>query len=261
MSDLRSSLGWRRMGWAIVVLPCAAMLMGWDCGGGGTESPWPPYAHCDCYLSSECGDGNICGVNGCDPAAKLDGQCRRHPGTGGIDDPPIFESPSNRAAETLNLIFASYEAAAQAPDGGRADPALWDQVYATALSHEWAILLISVAHHALEVTLGFDFQFVPPELVEDTSNARGNIRGAPDEALAMLRATRDALIAGVLARDPRAPAGPLSVFWRTHPDYQPDHTGRCYPHGHHGLVNINPQACQLDYMTRSMQQLMPLLAP
>jgi hypothetical protein len=233
----------------------AALLMGIDCQPGPTGPPELPT--CECYSESQCHPNLVCGINGCVHQGKNDGECVRLPGGG--TDVPTELSPANRAAETIDLVFRAYEPAVIAEDGGRADPVLWDRMYETALSPRWAEILIYMSHLAIDRTLGFDFAFVDPTSgIEDT---RGNFRGSPHGALALLRATRDALIAGVLARDPAAVRGPIANFWRMRPAYVPDHTGRCYPHGHHQLENVDPETCQRDYLQRAVQQIIPHLTP
>ena len=85
---------------------------------------------------------------------------------------------------------------------------------------------------SLDAVMGWDFQY--PTNIQRAEGFVGNIREVDGvrSASAIVDATRRALLEAIKKSDTSQVAGPLRDFWSKHPNYVPNHLGRCYPHGH-----------------------------
>lgn len=234
---------------AFAALAAGATAADDNCGGSQAIP-------CNCYLGPDCGseDPGACyngPLNGCERNGKNDGTCR-------LDAPKIDVAPipSSEATELLTLAFDAYEQPILA-GGGHPNPALWAQIDAAAATPKLAFAARVAVYEALDATLGFDLNLAEPS----EPGGMGNIRGVPDPqaTVALLHATRDAVVGAIADHDPDAVAAPLQAFWAQHPGYHPMHTGRCYPHGHANVAP--PLPCQVGELKRKVAHVLELLDP
>lgn len=223
------------------------------CNGG--DDPTPPIIietgpPCTCYLSSDCPGDQTCHWNfgGADCAnnGKLDGVCEGGAGGGGDlgDEPGTTTTPQG-----MQLVGTGFDAIIPAIQngGGIADEVQWEEMEEYANDSEQLYGARLLVHQSLQITLGWDLNIS----VDHEPMAPPNVRLVLDseQSLAMLHATRSAMLAAIATKDPDAVSGPLMEFWQNNPGFEPGHLGRCYPHGHEGLQDP-PILCQVDELQR-----------
>ncbi|MEM6990779.1 MAG: hypothetical protein AAF721_09785 [Myxococcota bacterium] len=223
------------------------------CAGGGECDPDPVPTvpdvdpPCTCYLAEDCGEGQTCHYNfagaKCSDSGKMDGLCEGGPGGGGGVG---GGGPGIVISEAMAAVGAGFDAfgPAIAAGGGPADANLWDSMESHVDDVNALYGARVLVHEALTITLGWDVNLEQ----RGYAMGRGNVRLAtdPGASLAMLEATRDGVLQAMLTNDAAMVSPPLVAFWNEHPDFEPGHLGRCYPHGHDSLTYEHPVQCQLD---------------
>ena len=207
---------------------------------------------CDCYWSSECGAGKSCNYSsGCTHSGKLDGTCTASGANGGFT-PAEFAL----AATELNLWFDGYQHPTP-PKKWLPDPTAVKRIGELRLNPKQHSRVRFAAFNAIDVTLGFDFTQPPGNCQEYDPRCLGSFRIAPDKAaLALLATVQEGFAAGLTKHDRKAFEGPIRRFWRKYPKFAPHHTGRCYPHGHVEHDKISPSECQIDELSRILEDLL-----
>ncbi|MEM7156886.1 MAG: hypothetical protein AAF799_28810 [Myxococcota bacterium] len=224
-----------------------------NCNGGTTGTPpiiietGPP---CTCYLSSDCAEGQTCHWNfggaNCANNGKFDGVCEG--GEGGVGDPG-GEPGTTTTPQGMQLVGTGFDSIipAIANGGGIADETQWEEMadYANDSAQLYGARVL--VHQSLQITLGWDLNIS----ADNEPMAPPNVRLVLDTeaSLAMLHATRSAMLAAIATKNPDAVSGPIMEFWQSHPGFEPGHLGRCYPHGHEGLQDP-PILCQVDELQR-----------
>ncbi|HMB54001.1 MAG TPA: hypothetical protein VKU40_11840 [Thermoanaerobaculia bacterium] len=238
-------------------------------GGGGTT--------CTCYWDADCpgDDGDCTGYGDCEESGKLDGTCKAkavaQPRTelSSIDGLRLdLPQPADAGlvSEALDLYLAAYAVPVEAGTG-RPDADLLAAAQRVDLGNRHAerhLAIQMAVHEALDATLGFDVHL--PHLHGDLyggavygMNPRlfANVRIVPHGADEMVEALRDGLAAALADNDPAAVGPSLAAFWQANPHYEPHHTGRYYPHGHHGESHdVTHQ--QIEAVTRIAERLVDL---
>jgi hypothetical protein len=83
---------------------------------------------------------------------------------------------------------------------------------------------------------------------------RGHFSGA---TRALFDAAREGVVAALRGNDPSRVEEPLRAFWKRYPGYKPDHTGRCYDHGHEDYPYDSALACQVAEITALLRVHLP----
>lgn len=203
---------------------------------------------CDCYFSSECGDG-FCDRSGCSsPDGKFDGVCT------------IEFEPDTLPAAAIDAVVAWFDAFEETAAGDGGPPNL-DQVaraQSAPLSANQHLAVQRIVYNALDRALGFDF--VGPQRCPGSArkgelapNGLGMLRmsrqEAPDGSLQIIGAVREGIVAALEADNPKLIEEPIRVFWRQYPNYRPHHTGRCWDHGHQDYPYRSAEDCQIQEIT------------
>jgi hypothetical protein len=209
---------------------------------------------CNCYWSSDCGSGQTCGgYFSCTQSGKLDGTCRSSGSGGGWDLPDL-----TLAAEGIAEYFQVFEISAGDITGRTTLPkalAQLGRVQARRLTLAGHLAVQELALDALDLTVGFDL--VRPRM-QLCSAPVPTFRGRLAEAeTALVHAVRDGLVAAVKSGDAGKIEAPLRSFWQKHPDFEPDHTGRCYDHGHRDFPYKTPLECQLTELRALLKLYLP----
>ena len=235
---------------------------------------------CTCYWDRDCGTGGDCtGYGKCTKSGKLDGTCK----TVATEEPlphggaatsvaalrlalPVPPADASAVRDAVELYVRAYAVPVDAGTG-RPDATLLaaaQRIDLGARHAERHLRIQEAVHEALDATLGFDF--ILPEIYGDLYggavygvDARlfGNVRFVPHGADEVVAAVRDALSAALADGDPAAVGAPLAAFWQANPDYAPLHTGRYYPHGHHGESH-DVAGQQIEALTRIAERLIDL---
>ncbi len=218
--------------------------------GGSGPGPGDLGPPCDCYVRSDCPEGSVCQYNfyggDCTNSGKYDGICISDIGTdvgGGIPMDETGLSPQQAGV----LVSTGFDALVPAllAGGGHADAEIWAAMEQHANTPDQLQGARILVHTAVDATLGWDLN---PTVWGDP-HAPANVRLAedPPASLAMLEATRLAVVSALETQNPDAVSGPLVAFWDAHPTFEPGHLGRCYPHGHEGLTDP-PILCQIEIL-------------
>ncbi len=207
---------------------------------------------CSCYWSSECGSGQYCNYgSGCTVSGKKDGTCTTNSGgLGGF----------GAISVAVGFYFQAYEVPLRGA-GGLPDIRLVRQAQTQALPAAGHLAVQRIIQNALDLSLGWDF--VGPQACIGSgapehlgTGSLGQIRlpgkDAPPAAAEMLAAMRQAVLEALKGKDANLVAGPIQAFWKKYPDYQPRHTGRCWPHGHSDFPYKTPADCQIDELKRML---------
>lgn len=207
---------------------------------------------CNCYWSSECGSGQSCDYgSGCTKTGKLDGTCKAAGAGGGLS--PVGVS---LAANALGLWMDGY----QRPDRVKGLPNMdiWNRIEALNLTPQDQRRVQLAAFNALDVLLGFDFAHPRGNCGVYDARCLGILRIPPDkQAQQLLQYARRGLSAALRDRNPAALRRELRAFWQKQPTFRPHHTGRCYPHGHPEFGRRSIVDCQIDELTRIVDDLLP----
>lgn len=104
--------------------------------------------------------------------------------------------------------------------------------------------------------MGWDFMY-PTDTQRQTGYV-GNIREVDGvgDAAALVDAVRLGLTEAIKTRNSTEIDPPLRAFWSKHAGYAPQHTGRCYPHGHAEVTDARSSIeCQSATLQRVAMQL------
>lgn len=210
--------------------------------------------NCNCYWSSDCSDGQSCNYNGCTHVGKLDGVCKSSGGAGGLDLPdlPI-------AAEGVREYFAAFHVAAQDITGATLPEArtALRAAHGRRLTLEGHLSLRMLVLDALDVTIGWDL-VTPTVRFCSAAGPAPTFRGHLDAGTrALLAATEEALTVAIANNDASRVREPIEKFWASYPDYEPDHSGRCYDHGHDDYPYKSPAECQITELSRMLATHLP----
>lgn len=216
---------------------------------------------CNCYYSTDCVKGRhpTCQLgSNCLPQGKNDGVCEIEaaPQPTSSINTLSEESRKLRSAErlvvssALDAYFKSFLKAIE-EGGGNPDSELLRSALNVRLSQPERHDVESSIWVTLDALMGWDFQY--PTALQRTEGFWGNIREVDGvrSAHAIVDAARVGLIAAVTSGDINAVSEPLREFWAKNPNYKPNHLGRCYPHGHAEVRDLNGVvSCQLDVLQR-----------
>ena len=213
-----------------------------------TTTTTVPAVPCDCYKDDDCGDYSLyCddGV-GCEQNVTAKGLC-----TDGTDS-AVLVAPASIAIELFEQAFSAYEQPIR-NGGGHPNAELWAQVDERAPSQKAANLIKRITNQILGITLGRDFALA----VYAEPSGPGNISLVqdPKAMLALMNASKQAVLLALQPKDGLAIMEPLERFWKKFPDYEPGHTGRCYEHGHPWIIGKGyerPIDCHIDGIYRRM---------
>jgi hypothetical protein len=193
---------------------------------------------CNCYTAAdgECpADGgppktcnhtqNICnGLVVPETGKNADGFC----------DPPYVRTIDLiKLHSDLKFLFDSYLELGT-NGGGRLSSSV---VAALTLPRPLPQKAIYAVNEILDIVLGWDF------VLPTWPDVRGSVPKLEGARLGIVQAAKAAVLESVEGQSVE-PVGPaLHEFWKTHPEFRPNHTGRCYPHGHPDLTDA--EACQI----------------
>jgi hypothetical protein len=215
---------------------------------------------CDCYFDEDCavaGGQEYCNLWMCEAGGKLDGFCypgpNPHPG-GGIEplDLPL-------AAASGGYLFSAFELTVQSRDGipPRAAYELINKANQSRLTVQGHLAVQTIVTNVLDRIVGFDLVYDPHETCGVTGifpNYRGEYSSALGE---LLRVTRLAVVEAIRANNPELVVAPIQEFWRMYPDFHPNHSGRCYAHGHPDYPYSGPAECQIESIKRILKAHLP----
>ena len=205
-------------------------------------------SECTCYWSSECGSGQICDYSsGCTHVGKKDGTCKSSgAGGGGVT--------ADLASMTLGLWLDAYQDPTR--DNGLPSAGIIRQIQAVKLSKEDGRRVRFAAFNTLDVVLGFDFGHPRGNCELYDARCLGILRMPLDSgAKQLLRSVRSGLVQMIQKRDRAALQKSLNAFWKKYPRFRPHHSGRCYPHGHREYRFKSISDCQIDELTRIVDDL------
>lgn len=215
---------------------------------------------CTCYYSSDCrGRNSTCDLGGrCLPSGKKDGTCNigtAPPLIGSADVPPVEQNNLVAAdklavSSALDAHFRSFIKATE-NGGGHPDPELLQSAQNVRLSEEGHSRVERAVWVSLDAVMGWDFQY--PTAVQKAEGFEGNIREVEGgtSAGAIVDADSRGLLEALRTGDTKDVAPPLQEFWAKNPNYQPNHLGRCYPHGHPEVRDMKGAvACQIEVLQR-----------
>lgn len=201
---------------------------------------------CGCYFDDECAAGQYCKYNDCTThqvnQKLVDGVCTP------VRQVSLLDAPA--AAGAIDLTLLAYASAIETgtlvPDEG-----MLASARASVTEASWDEL-DAMVDTSLDLTFGFDFLHPNPNLGLVDHGAFRSI-GDPDAALDLVTALRDGFRETLLHRDIHAMEREIGEFWLVHEDYEPMHTGRCYPHGHLDYESASPAECQEEALTSMAQ--------
>ena len=209
-------------------------------------------SECNCYWSSECGTNQTCDYgSGCTKVGKLDGTCKTSGSGGGLS--PVGVS---LASSTMSLWLDAY----RQPDRvkGIANTDLWKRIEASDMPQQDKRRLQLAAFNVLDVLLGFDFSHPRGNCSAYDPRCLGILRIPPSrQAQQLLQHARKGLSAALRDRNSSVLQRELRAFWRSNSKFRPHHTGRCYPHGHREFGQRSVVQCQIDELTRIVNDLLP----
>lgn len=208
---------------------------------------------CNCYWSTDCSSGQSCNYNGCTHVGKLDGVCKSS-GSGGWELPDL-----PLAADGVGDYFRGFVKSAQDITGATVPQAAEElkSAHRRRLTLQGHLSLRMLSLDALDVVVGFDL-VAPTVRFCSAAGPVPTFRGHLDAATeALLAATEAGLRAAIVDNDPNRIRQALRQFWAKYPDYEPDHSGRCYRHGHDDFPYESPEACQVDELTRLLRVHLP----
>ena len=216
---------------------------------------------CDCYFNTDCavaGGQEYCNLFICDVAGKLDGVCfpGPEPGPGGGIDP--LDLPL--AASSAGNYFKAYSLTVRSPDGVPTPEAVdaIRQAQQSHLSIEGHLAVQAIFINTLDRLVGFDLVYAPRQNC-GVAGIFPSYRGVRGEAVeALLHTAVVAVTEAVTANDPRLIAQPIRTFWRNYPEYHPNHSGRCYPHGHDDYPYDSPANCQIEEIQAVLRAHLPV---
>ncbi|MCZ6719064.1 MAG: hypothetical protein O6944_07955 [Gammaproteobacteria bacterium] len=138
-------------------------------------------------------------------------------------------------ADVVSSYFDLFIKAARQPDIKGQPTAEQLEDVGNQLSADCEYELRGLILSAMDVVLGWDLIYgeyddLDPEKAY-TDAFVGHIADEKATPL-IIEATKEAFVNAILQENPEAVVPSLTAFWETYPDYQPAHTGRCYPHGH-----------------------------
>jgi len=213
---------------------------------------------CDCYWSSDCSDGQTCGdYFKCTRSGKLDGTCKKRDGVAPWSAGDLLE-----VAGAVDDRFDAFLMVSGDDVGGFIESAAEYIEKAqnrrlTALGHSAVLTLVE---DVLDLSVGFDVVTAESGArcseVEPLPGFRGDHHNLT-ESQAMIRAMREAVASAIRGNDPSLAEGPIRTFWENYPDYEPDHSGRCYNHGHHDFPYLNGLDCQLSEVVKVLELYLP----
>lgn len=209
-------------------------------------------AECNCYWSTECGSNQSCDYgSGCTHVGKLDGTCKASGSGGGLS--PVGVS---LAANGMGLWLDAYKE----PDRvkGLANIDIWNRIEALKMPQQDKRRLQLAAFNVLDVLLGFDFAHPRGNCGVYDARCLGILRIHPSkQAQQLLEHARKGLSAALRDRNSSVLQRELYAFWKKQPTFRPHHTGRCYPHGHREFGRRSVAQCQIDELTRIVDDLLP----
>ena len=214
---------------------------------------------CNCYYNTDCVIlPSYCDLFVCTEVGKLDGICKvgtEPTGPGGGFEP--IDLPL--AAESGGLLFTAFELTARNPKGIPTREAyhLIDKAQQSRLSIEGHLAVQAIVNNVLDRIIGFDIVYEPKQSC-GVSGLFPNYRGEYSEALGkLLRVVRNSVTTAIRNNDPSVVAWPIRRFWRMHPDFRPNHSGRCYPHGHDDYPYESPAECQVKEILAILRANLP----
>lgn len=178
------------------------------------------------------------------------GTCTASGGSGGFT-PGQFAV----AATALGLWLDAYQETT--PDKGLPNAEIVQRIQALNLSKEQQTRVRFAAFNVLDVVLGFDFAHPRGNCAVYDARCLGILRIQPDrEARPLLQAVREGLTLGLQKQDRAALGKAVSAYWKRYPKFRPHHTGRCYPHGHPEDPFKSVAQCQIDELSRILEDLL-----
>lgn len=220
---------------------------------------------CDCYFDKDCGFLFYCrydvectwvpkGIEEGDehgrecPGSSVgscDGLCKFLKLPYGTVSREIF-------ANAADLIFKSYIKAAEgATPHGQADASYLAQAQSIKLPGDSRNDLNGAIFSAIELVAGWDFGMAHRDMsLPDRPGTEGFFRGFPKEGGLpdIIDAVRQGFVEVIRSGDEKAIVPPILKFWEVHPNFRPNHGGRCYPHGH-GIYNVAVE-CQVENLQK-----------
>jgi len=214
---------------------------------------------CDCYFDADCGHFFYC---------RYDVDCSWVPkGTGEDDEdgrPPCpgisaagscdglckflklpYSTVSRTVlAEVADLYFRAYLRAAKGTTRNHEpDRELLAKARAIPLPDDGHKVLTGAIFSTLDLTAGWDFAIGLRDMNDpQRPGIDGFFRGLPEGQVAIIEAARTGFVDTIRSGKAEAILPPLRAFWEGHPQFKPNHGGRCYPHGH--LEYKTAQGCQ-----------------
>ena len=207
---------------------------------------------CDCYWSSECGTGKTCNYSsGCTKSGKLDGTCS--------SGSAVVSATAEQLASAVTFWMDGYIATSVAGKDGLPDPLMVDRTAQLGLSQQAQELVRDQIFNTLDVLLGFDVALPRGNCLANDRRCLAQYR-IPIEAegARLLEAGKDGLVKAILTGQASSVDQALDIYW-SRLDYEPHHTGRCYPHGHEGHP-VTPLDCQKDELGRIAAALLSMTA-
>jgi hypothetical protein len=250
---MRPTTGWIALFVAICLVTCGSgIVQGQEEEGVMFLTP-SMCKTCDCYFSSDCSGDKWCDYgSGCTETNKPNGT-PRYDGTCTKSD--NIADPSIDFANAVDFRLQAYIRAGES-GGGPQDTGLVGEAEGIRLSVQAHRASQTVADNALDLAVGFD------GLRVYLQNCGGGPRTPSFEGnrgwmARLLDRMREGIVEAIKANDPSLVAGPVRSFWREYPGKEPQHSGRCYPHGHADFPYKSPEECQIAELQGMLRQLIP----
>lgn len=221
----------------------------------------PPVTLCDCYFSTDCkGRTALCQLGtGCLVQGKNDGKCQISgslPPSANLNVAMSNEEKSRVVAERLALSSAVdfyFQGFLKAIEngGGHPDAKFVQAALNTHLSKSGHDRVELAVWQSPDAVMGWDFNY--PLTFQRAEGFVGNIREVDGvgAATGIVDAARRGLLDALKTGDDSKVGAPLRAFWSKNPNYAPRHLGRCYPHGHAEIADMQAGiACQIDVLQR-----------
>jgi hypothetical protein len=223
---------------------------------------------CNCYWKSDCSSGQVCNyATGCTHSGKLDGTCQQwFPWelNGPMSNTRMMSSgDEGLVIQALDLWLKSYVVAAEKKGNGLPDRALIDQALVVKLPDQVHVGIKDTVFNVIDVLAGFDFAMPPGNCYADDTRCLGFFRMPLDpKGVQLLEAGGSGFVEALRAKDRRVVERALQEFWKNS-DYEPHHTGRCYPHGHaeFAAAGGSPVACQQQELGAMVDSILAWLPP
>lgn len=227
---------------------------------------------CDCYWRSDCGPAKLWSCNygsGCAHSGKLDGTCQRwFPFVKGeqlvvVNGRVMGNGDEELFVQALDLWLKSYVVAAEKKGNGLPDRTLLDQALDVKLPDRVHVAIKDTIFNVVDVLAGFDFAIPPGNCYADDTRCLGFFRIPLDpKGVQLLQAGGSGFVQALRLKDRRVVEHALQEFWKNN-DYEPHHTGRCYPHGHAEFVTAggSPLACQQQELGAMVESILAWLPP